>query len=389
MFLHFTFSSNEGKILIFTNTLYLMAIYRLPLHLATRGRAKKQYLIFIIIVPTIAVVTSFFISSSTGGGIITANPVLEVILRYLIVLVIVFIVTISLTIHDGRKNDKYLKSAAARRSQPPVMGRTFLTEKEKQNELDLFRVFSDLGASSCKKMSGYLIGHEFEFPFDHEFDFIDKVKVMVTKAGTIKFDIVLKVDYSLVFHIRKRRNSIESQRTGSSAPSSLEDLYSISNQTNDVVNRVLSTELIQSLLIDFSDTLEHFILNEKFYTVQVRDFQTIFVVFDIIQEFHSQIRSIGYMTSKVDVIKCFNCETVLSSQDTVCPQCSIPRSTCVICRSPVNPEEKRTVVETPCCNVYAHKEHILTWLKSKHSCPICHKNLDYWARKLQKQLEHN
>jgi len=59
----------------------------------------------------------------------------------------------------------------------------------------------------------------------------------------------------------------------------------------------------------------------------------------------------------------------------VCDDCNSPRPRCIICYQDLKPSEEENVVILPCCQIYAHREHIKVWLRKKPSCPNCHADL--------------
>ena len=66
---------------------------------------------------------------------------------------------------------------------------------------------------------------------------------------------------------------------------------------------------------------------------------------------------------------CSVCGEVIKSKDSHCSACNSPKSLCAVCQAPLSPDD--TIVRTPCCQSYAHKEHILNWISMKGFCPNC------------------
>ncbi len=279
----------------------------------------------------------------------------------------------------------FLKIEERRRS-TPILEAELMTKNQAQKETELFTVLVGLGAYHIKRMPGFLCAYQFEFPFDHKFDFIDKVNVMITKKGMVKFDVSLAEDYPCVINVRKR---IKSSNVGEIeiVIEPLEHIYIITTTSRRLANLLFSNKSIQKRFLDFSKSLEIFALNYKYYNVQVRDISFIPHIFEIIYEFSKIFQTFDFTAEDIDYIKCYNCGEKLEAQDTTCPKCNTPRSTCMICLLPLNPHEKKNVVETPCCKVYAHKEHIMAWISRTHTCPNCQHNLGYWLRELQKKEE--
>ncbi|MHA1347354.1 MAG: RING finger domain-containing protein [Candidatus Heimdallarchaeaceae archaeon] len=56
----------------------------------------------------------------------------------------------------------------------------------------------------------------------------------------------------------------------------------------------------------------------------------------------------------------------------------------MICFQDLKPSSENEVVMLPCCSIYAHKPHIITWLKENTKCPNCKTNLKYWLEEIEK-----
>ena len=83
-------------------------------------------------------------------------------------------------------------------------------------------------------------------------------------------------------------------------------------------------------------------------------------------------------TFDVDELRCYSCNDIFDLTEEVCNNCGASRPKCVICYQDIRIEEKGDLIQLPCCNVYVHEKHIITWLKQNKKCPNCRKNLMKW-----------
>ena len=73
------------------------------------------------------------------------------------------------------------------------------------------------------------------------------------------------------------------------------------------------------------------------------------------------------------VLTCTTCGEIIPSSNEVCSACGSQKPVCYICLSPLLANED--IVKVPCCQNYAHKEHIINWINVDGSCQKCKKKL--------------
>ncbi len=105
------------------------------------------------------------------------------------------------------------------------------------------------------------------------------------------------------------------------------------------------------------------------------------------QEEHSQNGAtnqiLNYISkSDIEVLRCYSCDDVLELSEEKCSNCGAARPRCMICFQDLKPSEKVDVVQLPCCKVYVHENHMLTWLKQNMKCPNCRIDLSKWFDEL-------
>ena len=85
---------------------------------------------------------------------------------------------------------------------------------------------------------------------------------------------------------------------------------------------------------------------------------------------------------EVERLECYNCGDPFDVSEEVCDKCNSPRPRCIICHLDLKRTDQEEVVTLPCCDIYSHKNHIISWLKQNPHCPNCHKNLSHWLNKV-------
>lgn len=73
-------------------------------------------------------------------------------------------------------------------------------------------------------------------------------------------------------------------------------------------------------------------------------------------------------------IKCYTCGDNFNYTEEFCVRCGSPRPRCIICLLYLLPDDPN-IVKTPCCNMYAHKNHLQEWLSTSSICPHCKERL--------------
>ena len=109
----------------------------------------------------------------------------------------------------------------------------------------------------------------------------------------------------------------------------------------------------------------------------------IYQILELIRLLYHEISIDDYGDVDVEELLCYACGDIFETREEKCDKCSASRPTCCVCLLNLKPSEKEEVVQTPCCEVYAHREHILAWLEKNPKCPNCRKDLYLWIRTLK------
>ena len=77
--------------------------------------------------------------------------------------------------------------------------------------------------------------------------------------------------------------------------------------------------------------------------------------------------------SKKKLVDCFNCGMPISRSASFCPHCGSDLKKCIVCNLVIGKGEN--IAKCPNCGGFAHKTHLLEYIKIKVRCPLCGKVL--------------
>jgi hypothetical protein len=93
--------------------------------------------------------------------------------------------------------------------------------------------------------------------------------------------------------------------------------------------------------------------------------------------FDQRIKSISKKKETISPLdkknRCTSCEHPLVTDEHYCPYCGVKIPQCIICFLPIIKGEK--YVNCPHCGSFAHRDHLIEWIKIKGSCPYCKERL--------------
>ena len=139
---------------------------------------------------------------------------------------------------------------------------------------------------------------------------------------------------------------------------------------------IASISLIAWTMIDFLNSIGGIFVFVLFIVVAI--LAAFFLLIYLTDWSPSSFRSRKWLfLERVDSIICYNCKDIFIEKENVCDKCGAPKPNCIVCGLNLSPETDPTdtIVITPCCSVYVHKDHILEWLKVKEICPNCKQKL--------------
>lgn len=98
--------------------------------------------------------------------------------------------------------------------------------------------------------------------------------------------------------------------------------------------------------------------------------------FRILQEKNEELSIINQIIEdkRLDKIKkCFFCNNLIKEDEFKCSSCEKEIPHCSVCKRKIYANQ--SIQKCPKCNSLAHKSHIIEWLKTIGSCPICKEHI--------------
>ncbi|MCG3223290.1 MAG: hypothetical protein H7647_02405 [Candidatus Heimdallarchaeota archaeon] len=240
----------------------------------------------------------------------------------------------------------------------------------------------ELGGEIIEKNLGQVPRVIFYFPNEHKYNFFHRTTVKVLSVNEIAIDTMLKADYPLAFSIKRKTGKKSYTGDEVDLPSSSESYIFHSNH-HSFYETLLEKEEINNMLINMKEDLKQFTLNRKFVEARIRNSEKVSTYLELLAKLHEELLLKDFDDLKVEEILCYQCDSVFEANEETCDQCDAHRPTCKVCLLDLKPSEKNIVVKTPCCETYAHKKHLITWLELNSKCPNCKTDLFLWLRGLK------
>ncbi|MCE7741870.1 MAG: E3 ubiquitin protein ligase [Candidatus Heimdallarchaeota archaeon] len=262
-----------------------------------------------------------------------------------------------------------------------TINRVATVVKKKKKKIEYDKITELLGFSSDVSFNEIEGGYTFIVPEDHIYaDFFERIKVVYDEVFKgISIVLKLKSDSLLSLDIRKRDSIFSNQRKEFSI-SPLSNVYSLNSQTPEIWENLLSDPIFQQNLLLLRPYFEHFSLKGEYVEALVYSDTTIVKLIDWVMEMNPSMELMSKIidASDADILLCYNCQDPFDPLEETCTNCGSARPRCIICFQDLKPEEEDDVVMLPCCEIYAHRDHIMTWLRKKSICPNCHSSLTRW-----------
>ena len=227
-------------------------------------------------------------------------------------------------------------------------------------------------------------GYKLEFQEGISNALFSKITLTIDSKNLIKLIASLRVKIPEPMDIRGTNPVLKAWK-GSSSEENNED-YTIYTDISKFWNKILSKSEIDKILKQQAPSITRYYLQGE--SLEILSYFDL-VIYDFIRMtelIHKEItlQNIVFVTKKVEQLVCYNCKDPYDIHEENCTLCGAPRPRCIICLLDLYPSEsEKDVVITPCCGVYAHKAHIMLWLKQNQQCPNCHEDLKHWLGQLQ------
>ncbi|MHA1551481.1 MAG: hypothetical protein ACTSUP_07315 [Candidatus Heimdallarchaeaceae archaeon] len=229
------------------------------------------------------------------------------------------------------------------------------------------------------------MGYRFNIPKGHRYDLFSAIKVTRENRKTFKVVATLTKIIPSYLDIRPT-NSYYGATKDTFSVIDLNRNFKFYSTAPDMWREIFTNSHIKDLLQYNASFIQHYYLRGEYMEAIVSYDRAIITVLTITQLMHEGLKQLfGVLDSyEIEKLICYNCKDPFDPLEEECDKCGSSRPRCIVCLLDLYPSDlERDVVTTPCCGVYGHKDHIITWLKQDPRCPNCHKNLNHWLGQLQ------
>jgi hypothetical protein len=228
-----------------------------------------------------------------------------------------------------------------------------------------------LGAIDIQTQMEYPPRVAFRFPEGNKLEFLAKASLILKTSSAYSFEGVLMNEYPFSVSIRKETLTDNEKK-----------FYVFSTQ-EQISKNILNHKEIQSLLLKQSKEIQSITFKRKFISAQFSSAYELYRILEIVRLVYNEINIVEVEDVEIDKMYCYQCEDPFEENEEECTTCGAQRPVCKVCLLDLQLIEKEEVVRTPCCEVYSHKDHMISWLHEIPTCPNCKKDLFLWLRSLE------
>ena len=301
---------------------------------------------------------------------------------FLYLIFIVVIAFIAIPISRSRKRKKQERARQQTYTSYTQPQPAYAAYQQKQ-PIDFDNILRNLRITDTSNVDRALNGIQLEIPKDNPYSLFTDIKIILHRTNAIKIYATLSRIIPSNLEVRNKQKVFSSGVNEIRIPQ-LDNIYNISTEMGEMWVSILSINKAIDHMLSLQHELEYFYLKEDYFESVVYSEAGVFSVLNFIKFLHYNIKNLFVDEKDYDVeqLKCYNCEDPFDPLEEVCDKCSAPRPRCLICYQDLKPSEKQEVVQLPCCEIYSHKDHMLSWLKRNKKCPNCHEDISHWANKL-------
>ncbi len=162
--------------------------------------------------------------------------------------------------------------------------------------------------------------------------------------------------------------------------SDISEKFQVWTKYPDVWSEIFADSFLSTKLLDSAENISYILLNRVDVEIAIFDSSVFMIILEIVSLIGKVLfdPSLDFDTFEVETLRCYNCDDPFDPLEEECDNCGAIRPRCIVCFLDLKPSERDSVLKLPCCGVYAHWEHIVSWLKEKPNCPNCKENLGDW-----------
>lgn len=306
-------------------------------------------------------------------------PILAAYILVVIITSLVFLIYIYIWVKNYLKYSK-------ERSGDIVRTSPLISSKKNSKDLpDFDFILKTLGFMREDISSEYKQSIIFNVPETNKYyEVISQLKIdYIDYLKALQLTMKLQSDSLLSLVIRRRDSAFGHLKDELIIPR-LANVYVLSSPTPEVWVNLFNDTLFKENLLLLRPYLEQFSLKGQYVEVIIYSEKAIAKVLDWVFDLNPSMERLSgtIKVSQAEAMLCYNCQDPFDPLEDVCTKCGSPRPRCIVCFQDLKPEIDTDVVILPCCKIYAHKEHMIVWLRKKPSCPNCHADLSRWINKI-------
>jgi hypothetical protein len=212
-------------------------------------------------------------------------------------------------------------------------------------------------------------GYQIKIPRGHKYDLFSAIKITQESKRTIKIVGILTKVIPSYLDIRNSKTFYGSTKDSFSV-FDLDRDFKLYSTAPDMWREIFINPEVKNLLQNNSLLIQHYYLRGEYMEALISHNQVGLgtTILSLTILIHEELKKLFGILDSTEIEK----------------KCGSSRPRCIVCLLDLYPSDiERDVVTTPCCGVYAHKDHIITWLKQDPRCPNCHKNISHWLGQMQ------
>ncbi|MHA1465270.1 MAG: RING finger protein [Candidatus Heimdallarchaeaceae archaeon] len=308
---------------------------------------------------------------------------------YLLIIggIIVGVFVIVIRLYSARRKERYQKSVKSRRNKnyAQFLSNTVnypLKSTTKTKDMEWLKNEMIVNEENVLRLS---MGYQFKIPRGHRYDLFSAIKITRESRRTIKVVGILTKVIPSYLDIRSA-----SSRYG--AAKDIFIIYDVDRNLKffsaapDMWREIITYSHIKDILQKNVSFIQHYYLRGEYMEATISYDHAVMDILSMTIMIHQGMKKLfGALDSyEIEKLVCYNCQDPFDPLEEICDKCGSPRPRCIVCLLDLYPSDaEKDIVTTPCCGVYAHKDHIMQWLKQNPRCPNCHEDLKHWLGQLQ------
>ena len=302
---------------------------------------------------------------------------------FVFVFLLIVVGSWAIYIYWSIKRKRERRSPKAIRTVQAMRKNDLISEEEHLLQKNIKPLLNKLGVVSLKNSEDMIPRVSFKFQKDHTYNFLYNLSIEVLSTDDIRFSAILRTEYPVSLSIKKRHKEEKIPKEENEIESSKYFIFHSSHHVS--YEEIFSKKKFDELLYEMRADLVLLTFNGKFVSSTISNYDVLIQLFQLITFIHDELMLKDFSGTEIEQLTCYECGDVFEANEEKCNNCGSPRPRCVVCLLDIRPSEKKKAMVLPCCGVFAHRDHLISWLETNPKCPNCKKDLFLLLRKLKKE----